>query len=211
MEEINLENRRRGSAEAAAEGGGGAQVPDFIPWDTGMNLPYLPYSFTCTCALCGKVGILPDNKGTMPLLFLRQLLQDAFAKTPFVFNVLYQMAFFLDLEKQQAQRWQDVHGGKTISLHMRGRVTFCLPCSRYHVVCCWCLACRSVSETQVREGEGGAARGIFQQHFFRRRPAQGTGQRHGRDLGHLEGAGVVLGRRTRRLVHAGSSGLWQVV
>jgi len=109
-------------------------IPDFIPWDTGMGLPYLPYSFTCTCALCGKTKVAPDSKNMMPLTFLRELLCGALARTPFVYNVLYQMAFFFELEQQHAERWSagraaDRH--PAVPLCLRGRVTFCLPCARF--------------------------------------------------------------------------------
>jgi hypothetical protein len=140
MYEINAANRlreMRGSSTPLFRPQQQPDLPtsDFIPWDTGMGLPYLPYSFTCTCALCGKTRVAPDSKNMMPLTFLRELLCGALARTPFVYNVLYQMAFFFELEQEHAVRWSassraaDRHPG--VPLCLRGRVTFCLPCARF--------------------------------------------------------------------------------
>jgi len=76
-------------------------MPDFWHFGTDMNLPYLPYAFTGICALCGKyVGNIQDHRGLMSTKFLQSFLSYCCISTPFVFNILYQMAFYPELEEE---------------------------------------------------------------------------------------------------------------
>lgn len=129
---INAENRRRrleGTDTPLARATPSTPPADFIPFGTGMQLPWLPYAFTQTCALCGKTGIQPDTKRLMPLTFLQEFLRRTCARTPFVYNVLYQMAHHPHLEEQEARKWRKMMG-RPVPLHLRGRICTCLQCSR---------------------------------------------------------------------------------
>lgn len=110
MEAINAENRKR-KAEGSdspfkrlrdhGKTGDGVGGDDYIHYGTGMQLPYLPYSFTSTCAFCGKTGVMPDARRSFPLKFLGEYLRYACARTPFVYNILYQMAHYTHLEVEE--------------------------------------------------------------------------------------------------------------
>ena len=48
----------------------------------------------------------------MPLEFLGVFLDKACCKTPFVYNVLYQMCVDTELEMEQARKWKEMHKGR---------------------------------------------------------------------------------------------------
>lgn len=123
METINISNRKRKSTgedspllqhvyhNKKKDVGGGRDTVgddytdgrnecegDYIHYGTGQNLPWLPYAFWLTCAFCGKTGIPPDPRRAMPLKFLADYLKFGCARTPWVYNTLYQMAHNPQLE-----------------------------------------------------------------------------------------------------------------
>lgn len=134
MNAINLSNRSRSPLSELITP---EDTPaDYVPWER-HGIPYLPFAFTNTCCMCGRCGIVPDRKRVMPLGFLKVLLEEEFCRTPFVYNILYQMCTEPSLEMDQATRWQRArlsllpsaqHQG--IPMWLRGRVSICSQCFR---------------------------------------------------------------------------------
>lgn len=130
LKNINAENKVR------METGADSPFPsveektmDYIPFDTGMKLPYLPFSFTSTCAFCGTTDITIDKKRTIPISFLAKFIKECCCQTPFVFNVLYQMCHYPNLEMDEAAKWMAMHAEKGhIPDHLRGRISLCPLC-----------------------------------------------------------------------------------
>ena len=131
---INSQNRKRKSDDSDSpfkrsreqKTGCGDGGDDFIHFGSGMQLPFLPYLWTKVCPFCGKTGITSDRRRTMPLKFLGEYLQYACAKTPFVYNVLYQMAHYPELELQEVcvsscQFPGDTDGDMSFDRHKSGR------------------------------------------------------------------------------------------
>ncbi len=101
---------------------------DYHAFDKDLKLPFLPYSFNSICAFCGTMDITIDRKRTIPITFLAKFLEDCCCKTPFVYNILYQMCHYPNLEMEEAKKAQDLHGGKPIPDHLRGRISLCPLC-----------------------------------------------------------------------------------
>lgn len=136
MRDINISNRKRSSsgddspfkkARCRAPTKNVAFSDDVLHYGGDLRLPYLPFAFYRTCGLCGKTGIITDKKGMMPLQFLAEFLDTACARSPFVFNVLYQMAHYPHLEIEEAEKWQRIHG-RRVPNALRGRICICAQC-----------------------------------------------------------------------------------
>lgn len=153
IKEINEMNKRRKKKieENENKTGHGIDGDEYIHFGSGQNLPWLPYAFTLTCAFCGKTGIIPDPRRAMPLSFLGTFLKYACAATPWVYNTLYQMAHYPELEIEEVQKWQKIHKIK-IPSHARGRVYSCFQCipfirDRAHCKAMMMMVCPSSSSS----------------------------------------------------------------
>lgn len=164
MKRINLQNKERAATgndvfhqEGSATGGDDTRDvhPDFIPYGTGMNLPFLPFAFNHTCAWCGKTDVTPDNKSLVPLDAVGMLLENVYAVTPWVYNVLYQMVNCPELETAEAIKWQKIHR-VPVPNYLRFRVCICPQCMPpvKERAQCMAVAGESIAEEEW-EGEAG--------------------------------------------------------
>lgn len=137
MDAINRQNRKRrndgvdnpmltGRDPSGMLRSGQSEV-DYLHFGRDMGLPWLPYAFTRTCAFCGITGVVLDRKQMMPLQFLETFLDKACCKTPFVYNVLYQMCSDVAMEMEEAIKWQMVHEN-IIPDWSRCRIIVCSSC-----------------------------------------------------------------------------------
>ena len=163
MRKINLQNNKRAATgkdsfynRSVGEGpdAAGTEVPDYSPCNTAMNLPFAPFAFYQACAWCGKSGVVPDNKSLVPLSFVGTLLEHVYARTPFVYNVLYQMVHSPELEITEAVKWQKIHG-VPVPNFLRGRVCICLPCMApvHERAQCMGGVCESIKEEEDADAE----------------------------------------------------------
>lgn len=141
MDAINRQNRKRrndgvdnpmltgrGPSGMMMQSGQGSQSKvDYLHFGRDMGLPWLPYAFTQTCAFCGITGVVLDRKQMMPLQFLETFLDKACCKTPFVYNILYQMCSDVTMEMEEAIKWQAMNE-KIIPDWSRCRIIVCSSC-----------------------------------------------------------------------------------